>query len=186
MVAPLAMAGASRTQRHPVKRRHDHVALIGFRCCDDSLDKFTSLEAKDETQSEGVNRVAVRMRQIRVWAGLLAALMGCLGGAGAVSANDASREIAERLAGAMRFETISYEHASDFRGEAFDAHEAYLRENYPRTHAALHLEKVNGYTLLFKWPGSDPTLKPGLFMSHTDVVPVEAVTGTAIRRTAST
>lgn len=119
--------------------------------------------------------MAVRMRDIRVWAGLLAALMGCLGGAGAVSANDASREIAERLAGAMRFETISYEHASDFRGEPFDAHEAYLRENYPRTHAALHLEKVNGYTLLFKWPGSDPTLKPGLFMSHTDVVPVEAV-----------
>lgn len=83
-----------------------------------------------------------------------------------------SEQIAERLAGAIRFETVSYEDAADFRGEPFDALEAYLRETYPRVFSTLSLEKVGGYTLLLRWPGSDPSLEPGLFMSHTDVVPV--------------
>ena len=87
-------------------------------------------------------------------------------------AETTSLEIAERLAGAIRFETVSYEDAADFRGEPFDALEGYLRETYPRVFRELRLEKVNGYTLLFEWKGSDETLPPGLFMSHTDVVPV--------------
>lgn len=74
----------------------------------------------------------------------------------------------------MRFETVSYEDAADFEGAPFDALAAHLREHYPRTHAALGIEKVNGYTLLYEWKGTDRDLAPALFMSHTDVVPVEA------------
>ena len=84
-----------------------------------------------------------------------------------------SEEIAERLAGAIRFETVSYENAADFDGEPFHGLSAYLRATYPHTHAALDLERVNVHTLLFRWQGSDPNLQPALFMSHTDVVPVE-------------
>jgi len=85
-----------------------------------------------------------------------------------------SRQIAERLAGAIRFETVSHEDPADFDGLPFAALEAYLRATYPRTHAALRLEKLADYTLLFEWQGSDPALAPAIFMSHTDVVPVEA------------
>jgi len=95
-----------------------------------------------------------------------------VGGPALAEGDAASRAIAERIAGAVRFETVSYEDAADFEGAPFDALEIYLREQYPRTHAALRLEKVNGYTLLYEWPGTDPGLAPALFMSHTDVVPV--------------
>lgn len=92
----------------------------------------------------------------------------------ALAAGDAqSLVIAERLSGSVRFETVSPENPADFEGAPFAGLENYLRKEYPRTHAALGLEKVNGYTLLYEWPGTDPDLAPALFMSHTDVVPVE-------------
>lgn len=90
----------------------------------------------------------------------------------AAAGASSSGEIAERLAGAIRFETVSPEDPADFRGEPFDRLEAYLRQTYPGVFAALSLEHVNGYTLLLRWEGSDDTLPPALFMSHTDVVPV--------------
>ena len=80
--------------------------------------------------------------------------------------------IAERLAGAIRFETVSPENPADFRPEPFVAHEAYLRATYPRVFESLALEHVNEHTMLFEWKGSDDALGPALFMSHTDVVPV--------------
>lgn len=84
-----------------------------------------------------------------------------------------SEEIAERLAGAIRFETVSFEDSADFDGEPFVQLASYLRNLYPLTHATLDLERVNEYTLLFRWQGSNPDLQSALFMSHTDVVPVE-------------
>ncbi|MFK7897118.1 MAG: M20/M25/M40 family metallo-hydrolase [Myxococcota bacterium] len=84
----------------------------------------------------------------------------------------ASREIAERLAGAIRFESVSYEAAEDFDAAPFEALAAFLAEHYPRTHAELALTKVNAHSMLFEWKGSAPDLAPGLFMSHLDVVPV--------------
>lgn len=35
-----------------------------------------------------------------------------------------------------------------------------------------HLAQVADYSLLLKWPGSNPSLKPAVFISHTDVVDV--------------
>ncbi|MFP6654007.1 MAG: M20/M25/M40 family metallo-hydrolase [Myxococcota bacterium] len=84
-----------------------------------------------------------------------------------------NEEIAERIAGAIRFETISPENAADFDGEPFDQLVDYLESHYPRVFRELELEKVNQYTLLFKWQGSEQTLAPALFMAHLDVVPVE-------------
>jgi len=107
----------------------------------------------------------------RVLGGL--ATLVILGMPAVASADEAlSAAIAERLAGAIRFETVSYENDADFRGEPFDELEDYLRATYPRTFATLKLEKVKEHTMLFEWKGSDPSLAPGLFMSHTDVVPV--------------
>ncbi len=41
---------------------------------------------------------------------------------------------------------------------------------------ALELTKINTYGLVFKWNGSDSTLKPLLLTAHQDVVPVDPTT----------
>jgi len=84
-----------------------------------------------------------------------------------------SLALAERLAGALRFRTISYQDSTRFDAREFDGFQRYLRESFPRLHAALRLEKVNGYGLLYQWVGSDSSLAPILLLAHQDVVPVE-------------
>jgi carboxypeptidase PM20D1 len=80
---------------------------------------------------------------------------------------------AERLAGSLRFATISHGDAGALDPEAFLGLHAYLREQFPRVHEALDRETVSEYSLLYRWGGSDPALKPILLMGHLDVVPVE-------------
>ena len=104
----------------------------------------------------------------------LSIMIGLLfGGGGKALASPRSEEIAERLAGAIRFETVSPEDPAEFDPEPFVAFAAYLRDLYPRTHATLDLERINEHTLLFEWKGTNPDLAPALFMAHLDVVPVE-------------
>ena len=81
--------------------------------------------------------------------------------------------LAERLAGALRFKTISYQDSSQFDAREFDGFQRYLRTTFPRLHAALKLERVNGYGLLYEWMGSEANLAPIVLLAHQDVVPVE-------------
>src|SRR6266704_6690779 len=81
--------------------------------------------------------------------------------------------LAQRLAGALRFKTVSYQDSTQFDAREFDGFHRYLRATFPRLYAALKLEKVNGYGLLYEWTGSDPTLPPIILLAHQDVVPVE-------------
>src|SRR5436853_7413846 len=90
--------------------------------------------------------------------------------------------LAQRLAGALRFKTISYQDSSQFDAREFEGFQRYLRTTFPKLHAALKLEKVNGYGLLYEWPGSDPSVPPIVLLAHQDVVPVEP--GTETRCTA--
>jgi carboxypeptidase PM20D1 len=79
---------------------------------------------------------------------------------------------AERLAGAVRFRTVSYETPSaESHAELLKLH-GYLDHAFPHARAALRREIVGGYSLLYTWPGRDPTAKPMLLMAHQDVVPV--------------
>jgi carboxypeptidase PM20D1 len=80
---------------------------------------------------------------------------------------------AERLAGAVRIPTVSAEDPAAFDSAAFAALHAYLETAFPRVHARLRRETVARHSLLYTWPGSDPTLRPILLMGHLDVVPVE-------------
>lgn len=79
---------------------------------------------------------------------------------------------AERLAGAVRFRTVSYDDRPDASTEAFTGLHDHLARQFPRLHATLARETVNGLSLLYTWPGSDPSLKPILLMAHQDVVPI--------------
>lgn len=80
---------------------------------------------------------------------------------------------AARLAGSLRFQTISREGAGPVDPGQFLALHRYLEQSFPRAHAALTREVVAGYSLLYTWPGKNPSLPPVLLLSHLDVVPVE-------------
>jgi carboxypeptidase PM20D1 len=86
---------------------------------------------------------------------------------------------AERLAGALRFQTVSYQDPSRFSPEAFLGLRAHLERSFPRVHAALSRETISGYSLLYTWPGRDASLPPLLLLAHMDVVPVEPGTEAA-------
>jgi carboxypeptidase PM20D1 len=84
-----------------------------------------------------------------------------------------ARGAAERLAGAIRFPTISHEDGNRVETEAFLGLHGYLERSFPKVHAALTREKVANYSLLYTWKGRNPGQPPILLMSHLDVVPVE-------------
>ncbi len=79
---------------------------------------------------------------------------------------------AERLAEAIRFQTISWEEEGRLDRETFLAFHVFLERSFPRVHASLRREIVNEYSLLYTWTGTDPSRKPILLTDHFDVVPV--------------
>lgn len=79
---------------------------------------------------------------------------------------------AQRLAGAIRFPTVSYASGGPIDTAAFLGLQQYFVNSFPRVHATLTRELVNGLSLLYTWTGADSTLPPVVLMGHMDVVPV--------------
>lgn len=84
--------------------------------------------------------------------------------------------IIERFAGFLRFPTLANEAMPNAIGPeespTFHAALAYLRTHYAAAfESPLEVEMVEEFTLLLKWPGTDPALAPALFISHYDIVP---------------
>ena len=79
---------------------------------------------------------------------------------------------AARLAGALRFRTISNYESPETNADEFTKLHAYLEASYPRAHAVLKREFVGGRSLLYAWEGSDPKALPVLLMAHQDVVAI--------------
>jgi carboxypeptidase PM20D1 len=92
------------------------------------------------------------------------------------AAPDVSAETAaQHLSEAIRFRTVTLASGDPRPGQDGEwlALHAWLETTYPAAHAAMTKELVPGtLTILYTWPGSDPTLKPLLLMAHQDVVPV--------------
>ncbi len=85
-------------------------------------------------------------------------------------------DIFQNLSKAIQFQTISFSEDAIPDSTAFLGLHRFLNEAFPLTHTKLSLEKINNYSLLFKWEGSDPAKKPIILMSHQDVVPVDQPT----------
>jgi carboxypeptidase PM20D1 len=84
-----------------------------------------------------------------------------------------SRVVAQHLAQAVRFETVSYG-AGAHEAEKFAALEAmrgWMEKTYPHFHKAATRD-IMDHSLLFTWKGKNAALKPILLMAHMDVVPV--------------
>ena len=91
-------------------------------------------------------------------------------------ANDFSVDrdvIAQHLAEAVQFQTISYQDPARFDEEVFLALHIHLEQTFPRVHSALIKEIIGNFSLLYTWKGRSEELKPILLMAHTDVVPIE-------------
>nr|WP_297788523.1 M20 family peptidase [uncultured Allomuricauda sp.] len=82
----------------------------------------------------------------------------------------------ENLSKAVQFKTISFSEDAIPDSTAFNGFHMFLAETYPLLHQSLKLEKINDYSLLYTWEGSDPSKKPIILLSHQDVVPVDQPT----------
>jgi len=83
------------------------------------------------------------------------------------------KALAEKLAGAVRFKTVSSLTDPDQNKDQFLALHDYLQQRFPRVHATLKREVVGGLSLLYTWQGKDPQAPPIAFLAHQDVVPIE-------------
>ena len=81
-------------------------------------------------------------------------------------------QAAQHLSQAVQIQTVSHQdHAEDQPAEWERLH-AFLAGAYPVAHAAMRRDVVGSRTLIYTWPGSDPSLAPIILMAHQDVVPV--------------
>ena len=81
----------------------------------------------------------------------------------------------QRLAQAVRFQTLSHQDPSKFPRSEFEGFHTFLARSFPRMHSALKPQRVNGYSLIYRWSGTNASAQPILVMAHQDVVPVDPV-----------
>lgn len=75
-----------------------------------------------------------------------------------------------RISGALKMQTLAAKEA--FRPDTFLSLHRYLEEQFPLVHSKLQREIVGGFSLFYRWAGTDPDAQPILLMSHLDVVGV--------------
>lgn len=82
--------------------------------------------------------------------------------------------LAEHVSTAIQHRTITLTAGDPRPGQdgAWRELEAFLKATYPDFHATAEKIRIEDYTLLFRWQGSDASLDPILLMAHQDVVPV--------------
>lgn len=78
-----------------------------------------------------------------------------------------------RFAKSLTYKTISWQEAEKFDSSEFRNFHAFLKEQFPLMDSLLDKQYINELSLLYKWQGSNPNLKPILLMAHQDVVPVD-------------
>ncbi len=79
----------------------------------------------------------------------------------------------ERLSKAIQIKTISLEDETRAEGDVFLSFHRFLEDSFPNLHEKMTREIIAPYSLLYKWEGSNPELKPMALLAHFDVVPVE-------------
>ncbi|KYQ88744.1 peptidase M20 family protein [Tieghemostelium lacteum] len=84
---------------------------------------------------------------------------------------------ASDFAGSLKIKTISFDPSdteNSFNGTEFILFRQYLETKFPKVHATCTRTIINTYSLLFKWQGSNTSLKPIFINGHFDVVPATA------------
>ena len=76
------------------------------------------------------------------------------------------------LSAALSCDTTGNLDPEQVNGAEFDRLHRLMHEFFPHVAAAAKYEELGRHSVLFTLKGSDPALRPALFMSHQDVVPV--------------
>lgn len=85
-------------------------------------------------------------------------------------------QVAERLSAAIKLATVSSQDAESFDAGAFQKLHQLMADAFPRVGATLETTTIGHHSLLYKWPGTEPALKPVTYLAHLDVVPVDPAT----------
>lgn len=102
---------------------------------------------------------------------LCCVLWGALGAA--ATAQEETPDAVRHLSEAIRYKTISHQDPAQFDPAPFRAFLRFLERAYPNVFTQLEVTRIAEFSLVAKWQGSNPSLKPVLFDGHYDVVPVE-------------
>ena len=73
---------------------------------------------------------------------------------------------------AVRIQTISHQDPAEDDASQWEALHQWLAATYPAANRAMSRTIVAERSLVYQWPGSDPSLPPIILMAHQDVVPV--------------
>ena len=87
-----------------------------------------------------------------------------------------TNQSAEHLSRVIQVETVSHGVDRPPAPETLQTLHKVLEELYPLAHKNLKLEKINEFSLLYTWQGTQSELPGVLFMAHQDVVPVDPAT----------
>ena len=79
--------------------------------------------------------------------------------------------IAKKLSQAVQIPTLTVLDESMSYQPFLDFHN-FLEKAFPKIHSIAQRTIINNYSLIYKIEGTDPSLKPGCFLAHQDVVPV--------------
>jgi carboxypeptidase PM20D1 len=85
-------------------------------------------------------------------------------------------KVSRHLSEAIQVKTISKPVMTDEDRSVFLEMHTWIENAYPLIAQKLERTPINKYSLLFKWQGSEPNLKPVLLNAHMDVVPVDEKT----------
>lgn len=77
----------------------------------------------------------------------------------------------EKLARAIQIPTVSSTDVSRRDESAFQRWGPFLSEEFPLLHEKLEKHTPGGLAILFRWEGTNPSLRPGALLAHFDVVP---------------
>jgi carboxypeptidase PM20D1 len=81
--------------------------------------------------------------------------------------------VARHLSDAIRCQTISNQEMLEKDYSPWLQLHDVLKKNYPQLNKTLTKQEISRYSVIYKWPGRDNTLKPILFAAHLDVVPAD-------------
>ena len=79
----------------------------------------------------------------------------------------------DKLTRAIQIKTISSLPDTQIKADAFSQFTSFLKTEFPVVFSTLDVQFFNEHSLLIKWVGINPSLKPALFLAHSDVVPIQ-------------
>ena len=80
-------------------------------------------------------------------------------------------QVLARFAKGIQIKTVSHTDGAKIDYQQFLAFHQFIEDQFPLLSRTLKKKVINNYSLLYKWEGDNPDLKPVILAAHMDVVP---------------